>query len=93
MKALCIMEDPVIMDIDIMEDAHTALQAMAGTPCAELVETYHWMWEKYKTCLLYTSHHGNGNQIRGGDASVNFRNQGYQPRDDADYGHAESGVL
>ena len=49
MKALCIMEDPVIMDIDIMEDAHTALQAMAGTPCAELVETYHWMWEKYKT--------------------------------------------
>ena len=41
MKALCIMEDPVIMDIDIMEDAHTALQAMAGTPCAELVETYH----------------------------------------------------
>ena len=39
MKALCIMEDPVIMDIDIMEDAHTALQAMAGTPCAELVET------------------------------------------------------
>lgn len=28
--------------------AHTALQAVSGTPCAELVETYKWMWEKYE---------------------------------------------
>ena len=35
--------------------AHTALQAMAGTPCAELVETYSWMWEKYKTDKIMVS--------------------------------------
>lgn len=28
--------------------AHTALQAMLRTPCQELLETYEWMWEKYK---------------------------------------------
>ena len=28
--------------------AHTALQAVAKTPCMELLETYEWMWDKYK---------------------------------------------
>lgn len=28
--------------------AHTALQAVAKTPCKELLKTYEWMWEAYR---------------------------------------------
>ena len=28
--------------------AHAALQAMSRTPCAELTDTYEWMWKRYE---------------------------------------------
>lgn len=28
--------------------AHAALQAMSRTPCAELIDTYEWMWKRYE---------------------------------------------
>ena len=38
------------------EMAITALMEMSKTKCPQLVETYHWMWEKYQNDHIMCSH-------------------------------------
>lgn len=47
-KMNCLEHFIEFMKSDSYWTAHTALQAMARTKCGELLETYEWMWNKYK---------------------------------------------
>lgn len=47
-KMNCLEHFIRFMKGDSYRDAHTALQAVSKTACPQLIETYEWMWNRYK---------------------------------------------
>ena len=64
-KEACIPLFAALMRDESWDVALNALQAVAKLPCAGLLETYEWMWEKYQ-----------GDKIMRNNLLVAFKAQG-----------------